>query len=269
MRSSNGSYKTAAYQEDLELCRRADQPWIAQSYSGLGIYHFLRGEWDEALEWVNKAVEAEPQGVFEGIDVSFLMLFEAYMGHQESALALFSERRHQLPEAGRVIGAGSSSLLCGAVEAMTVIRENEKAAALYPAVMKLIGLDNRILIQAFPWHLLETVAAIAATAGEDWQLAETHFETAMRQPAVYDDAGNVVERERPPNCTMLIFLGKVHLGQVEAQHLQVAHSGDMTVRHDDDELRQLLEDRVAGIAARIKPDVADSCANGDAPGAGL
>ena len=69
----------------------------------------------------------------------------------------------------------------GAVEAMAVIREHEKAAALYPAVMELIGLDNLIAFQAIPWHLLETVAAIAASAGEDWQLAETHFETAMRQ----------------------------------------------------------------------------------------
>ena len=100
-------------------------------------------------------------------------------------------------------------------------------------------------------------------------LKRRQYEMAMGCAAVYNDDGHVVERERPPNCTMLIFLGKVHLGQVEAQHLQVAHSGDMTVRHDDDELRQLLEDRVAGIAARIKPDVAEACANGDAPGAGL
>ena len=100
-------------------------------------------------------------------------------------------------------------------------------------------------------------------------LRRRQFETAMGCAAVYNGDGHVVERERPPNCTMLIFLGKVHLGQVEAQHLQVAHSGDMTVRHDDAELTQLLEDRVAGIAARIRPDVADACANGDAPGAGL
>ena len=38
-----------------------------------------------------------------------------------------------------------------------------------------------LLENSFPWHLVETVGGIAASAGENWEVAETHFETAMRQ----------------------------------------------------------------------------------------
>ena len=49
------------------------------------------------------------------------------------------------------------------------------------------------------------------------------------------------------NITMLIWLGKVRLGQKERQ--VVEHSGSVEV--DVDELRQRFADRIAGVASRL------------------
>ena len=49
------------------------------------------------------------------------------------------------------------------------------------------------------------------------------------------------------NVTMLIWLGKVRLGQKERQ--SVEHSGSVEV--DVDEIRERFAERIAGIASRI------------------
>ncbi len=63
------------------------------------------------------------------------------------------------------------------------------------------------------------------------------------------------------NVTMLIWLGKVRLGQKERQ--VVEHSGSVEV--DVDELRQRFADRIAGVASRLGTR-ADH--NGHDPGSG-
>lgn len=46
-------------------------------------------------------------------------------------------------------------------------------------------------------------------------LKRTQYRIAMGQNAQFDKAGNKIQKEREPNPTMLIWLGKIRLGQKE------------------------------------------------------
>ncbi len=64
-----------------------------------------------------------------------------------------------------------------AVESLAVIGERDKAAALYPVLTDMID-DGSALTWA---GLTQAYAGIAAAAGERWDEAERHFETALTQ----------------------------------------------------------------------------------------
>ena len=65
-------------------------------------------------------------------------------------------------------------------------------------------------------------------------LKRTQFKVAMGSPAVYDEDGNKLESETSPNPTMLIWLGKIRLGQREVQvHVNVSGM-------DSDDLRRIV-----------------------------
>ena len=65
-------------------------------------------------------------------------------------------------------------------------------------------------------------------------LKRTQFKVAMGSPAVYDEDGNKLQSETSPNPTMLIWLGKIRLGQKEVQaHVNVSGM-------DTDDLRRIV-----------------------------
>lgn len=53
-------------------------------------------------------------------------------------------------------------------------------------------------------------------------LKRKQFEVAMGSPAVFDEDGNQLEAESKPNPTMLIWLGKIRLGQKDTAEIAVA-----------------------------------------------
>ena len=63
------------------------------------------------------------------------------------------------------------------IEAAVLLGRREDAARLYPLTRKLIATGT---VLAWPW-LTERTAGIAAAAGRDWQAAERHFKTALKQ----------------------------------------------------------------------------------------
>jgi class 3 adenylate cyclase/tetratricopeptide (TPR) repeat protein len=175
---------------DLELCRSADMPWISHSYGFLGLADFWRGRWEKAAGAFQEAVKLEPLGPFAGGDWVLLFLLKAYAGDKEAALAMLDERRANLPRPGQANSDGAWSMLFGAVEGLTVLGERDEAAKLYPVVLEAI--DSGALIRWFTWGLLQTVAGIAAAAGGQWEKAEEHYRTALRQadelPVVMEQA---------------------------------------------------------------------------------
>ena len=79
-------------------------------------------------------------------------------------------------------------------------------------------------------------------------LKRTQFKVAMGSPAVYDLEGNKLQSETLPNPTMLIWLGKIRLGQREVQaHVNVTGM-------DADDLRRIVagDDPATVIADRAR-----------------
>jgi tetratricopeptide (TPR) repeat protein len=163
---------------DLELCRSTGMPWISNSYTMLGLADFWRGRWHEALEHFQEAVKLELPGFFAGIDWGWLFLWKAYAGDKDAALAMLEQRRDNLPRPGQPNTDGAWTMLIGVVEGLAVLAEREKAAKLYPLTLEAI--DTGALTGVFG-RLFQTVAGMAAAAGGQWEKAEEHYQTALRQ----------------------------------------------------------------------------------------
>jgi class 3 adenylate cyclase/tetratricopeptide (TPR) repeat protein len=164
---------------DLELCRSADMPWISTSYSYLGLVHFWRGRWREALASFQKAVRLAPPGFWAGGDWAFLFLFKAYAGERDAALAMLEQRRDNLPRPGQPNTLGAWTMLVAVVEGLAALGERDEAAKLYPLVLE--ALDTGALTRWADGRLLQSIAGMAAAAGKQWDKAERHYQAALRQ----------------------------------------------------------------------------------------
>ncbi|MEE9286423.1 MAG: AAA family ATPase [Dehalococcoidia bacterium] len=163
---------------DLELCRSAGMPWISQSYTFLGLAHFWRGRWQEALENSQEAAKLEPPGFFAGADWAFLFLSKAYSGDRDVALAMLRQKSGNLPRPGQANTVGAWMMLLPVVEGLAVLGERDEAAKLYPLALEAI--DTGALICPPGDRLLQTGAGMAAAAGGRWDAAEEHYRTALR-----------------------------------------------------------------------------------------
>ncbi|MEE8346410.1 MAG: tetratricopeptide repeat protein, partial [Dehalococcoidia bacterium] len=162
---------------DMELCRSIGIPLVSNSYAYLGTVDFWRGRWQEALKNHEEAARLEPPGMLAGADWAGLFLGKAYAGDREESLAMLDERRDNLPRPGQANTWGAWAMLMAVVEGLAVLRKLDEAAELYPLVI--YATATGVLL---PWlGLLETVAGIAAACGSQWEKAEEHYQTALRQ----------------------------------------------------------------------------------------
>jgi tetratricopeptide (TPR) repeat protein len=164
---------------ELELGRSIGFAWISNSHSFLGLAHFWRGRWQEALKSHQEAVRLEPAGFFAGADWAHLFMCKAYAGEKDAALVMLEQRRRNLPVRGRANTLGAWTMLLTVAEGLAVLGEGEEAAKLYPLVLEAI--DTGVLMQLGVLRLFQTVAGIAAAAGGQWDKAEEHYQTALRQ----------------------------------------------------------------------------------------
>jgi class 3 adenylate cyclase/tetratricopeptide (TPR) repeat protein len=164
---------------DLHLYRAAGIAWISHYYTYMGMAHFWRGRWQEALESFQDAVKLETPGFMAGADWGHLFLCNAYAGDKDAALAMLEQRRDNLPRAGEANTMGAWEMLLGVVEGLAVLGERDEAGKLYPLVLEII--DTGDFVRAFLYGLLQTVAGMAAAAGGQWDAAEEHYQTALRQ----------------------------------------------------------------------------------------
>jgi tetratricopeptide (TPR) repeat protein len=164
---------------DMELCQSAGIPWVSNSYVWIGMGHFWGGRWQEALESFQEAARLESPGVEAGANLGVLFQGKAYAGHRDAALAMLEERRADLPRPGQANTWGSWVMLFAVVEGLAVLEEREEAAKLYPVVLE--GIDTGCLIRWTDGRLFQTTAGIAAACGGQWEKAEEHYETALRQ----------------------------------------------------------------------------------------
>jgi tetratricopeptide (TPR) repeat protein len=174
----NGDFKAlqAFSVEDEELCRRAGMPWVSHAYTWRGLSHLWSGNVESALQQFERAVEQDPPDVWRGGDYGTLAMGLAYAGERERALAICREGLalerpdHPLP-VGQLM-----RLLCH-VETLAFLGEREAAASLATVAQE----ATRHMVMRLDIQPIDVTAGIATAAGAQWDKAEDHFQTALRQ----------------------------------------------------------------------------------------
>jgi len=171
-------------QSDLEFCRRIGSQFETDSLIFLGLTEFWRGNWESALAHFEEGVALEKLILTSGRTFApgsgnwiFAALCKAYAGMKDQSVEMFEAKRGDFPSAGRPNTLNAWTVLLGAVEAFAVMGEKKKSAELYPLVREAI--ETRAVVRYQDYRLLETVAGIAAAAGERWDDAEGHFRAAL------------------------------------------------------------------------------------------
>ncbi|HEY0397453.1 MAG TPA: hypothetical protein VGF00_03655, partial [Acidimicrobiia bacterium] len=142
---------------------------------------FLRGDWDEALRLAEQAVRHSPEHhSTSGPDWGCYLRVLAYCGRPAEVLAVLDGRRADLPQPGRPNGWGTWYVPAAAIEALSVIGERDRAAGFYPLVREFMATTG-VVLPCFCPYLIERIAGIGAAAGRQWDVAEQHFRTALRQ----------------------------------------------------------------------------------------
>ena len=142
----------------------------------LGGVSFCRGDWEEAVKITASFVQEYPENYMAGVLWGGLFVLQAYVG-REDALATFERRRETLPRPGQPPLLGSRLFAIQAVEGLAVLGERREAAALYFAAKD--SVDDGCLM--WGTGLTERRAGIAAACGEQWEVAEQHFEASLQQ----------------------------------------------------------------------------------------
>jgi hypothetical protein len=160
-------------------------------------------------EFLSPAVNTRTDG-YGGSFEGRLLLVLAYLRRDDEVVAVLDEDRFNLPQLGRPNGVMWWDAAAGAIEALSVIGERDRAAALYPLIREFMATTGVVMGVAAPAHLYERIAGIGATAGRQWDTAEQHFRTALRQaeelPSVIEAAETrrwyarmLLDRNAPPD----------------------------------------------------------------------
>ena len=161
----------------LEDWKRVGQlDWMAYLYLGTAL--FWQGRWQEAIDVFEEATNRDPWKAFEGWTSGALFWGKAYSGQHEDALRFWNEKKSDLPELGIAALQGRWGMTLFATEALAVLGERRQAHALYPFVMEVMAKGATVHPVG---GLVSGFAAISAAAGEQWDTAQGHFETALRE----------------------------------------------------------------------------------------
>jgi tetratricopeptide (TPR) repeat protein len=165
-------------QSDLEFCRAADMPYIAESHVFLSRAHFMLGRWEAAVDEAREAVRTEEEGtVLVGWHRGQLLRMLAYVGERDQALAMLDDPGLELPVVGQPAGRGPWFFLVSALEALWEVGEMERLAGLYPLALEAMGNGN--VVTDYMLELTDRFAGMAAAAGGAWSKAEGHFDRAI------------------------------------------------------------------------------------------
>jgi tetratricopeptide (TPR) repeat protein len=153
--------------------------WDLFSEIQLSLVDFLRGNWPRALFHAEASYGLEAETSIRGVGVGTLFRQRAYAGDHAGASALLHEKRAWLPRSGRHNTFGSWRMLALVIEGLVMVGEHSQARELYPLARELVDTGAVAL-----WPILRftnTIAGIAASAARQWEAAEEHFKTALRQ----------------------------------------------------------------------------------------
>ena len=174
MKGDLNKYERRA-QEGHEVFGRAG-PWAFIGVLQLATSHFLKGEWDEACRECDETLELAPPEMWVGWALGSRFVFQAYRGER----GWLDEWRARKPVVMRTDGVplgGDRWCALLAAQALALVGERNEAHELYPVITGLLG-DG---LKAVNFGVAETTAGVSAACGKQWEAAQQHFETALRQ----------------------------------------------------------------------------------------
>jgi class 3 adenylate cyclase/tetratricopeptide (TPR) repeat protein len=162
----------------LELGRNMGFPWLSSiGHTRIGLAAFWLGRWDDALWHFEEAARVEVRGPSGG-HVARLFLLHAYLGHRSTAIELIEQTQSNFPTLRRSNPERSWGLAAAAVEAFTVLGEDDRSAALCTTMMELA--ETGSLMRSWDYRLIATLEGMSAGCACDWNRAEAYFDEALR-----------------------------------------------------------------------------------------
>jgi tetratricopeptide (TPR) repeat protein len=171
------------FRQIVERCRSNVPHYTGQSLAQLSLTKFLGGNLPSALDYAREACSIKVPDYLGGFVVGMTFRPLAYTADRQRAMELLNGilLESKLPHEDRPNTFGSWACLVSVVEGLAMLGECEQTAKFYPLLCRL--LDTGMVI--FPWieRFPQTIAGVAAAAGRQWQQAEEHFRTALKQAA--------------------------------------------------------------------------------------
>ena len=147
--------------------------WAAMAAIG----KFLLGDWDGARADAARASQDFAGGSWwTGIFPAVELLIDAYAGTGDPA-EMFRLNYDRVPEPGEPTVAGDRLFGLVATEALAVIGDREACASLYAAALDTVEGGVTLWIPGLGQRYL----GISAACGEQWDVAERHFQIALEQ----------------------------------------------------------------------------------------
>ena len=162
----------------LEYALGAKLANAPSSYGLLALVRFLRGDL-EAADTSNRVAderEAATAPSLRGMAAAQFAVIRASVGDHTAFESL--GRDHRLPKLGQPNTLGAWTVLSAHVQAAYQLRRSEETRELYPLTLEALETGAVITRDLSLW---EAVAGMAAAAGEQWDVADGHFQTALRQ----------------------------------------------------------------------------------------
>ncbi|MDQ4125314.1 MAG: AAA family ATPase, partial [Actinomycetota bacterium] len=163
-------------ERDAALCRAAALPFEAYSTCLRAMGEWRLGNLDEAVRLVEEAAAEEPPSALWGFAQGLRFLLLAAAGRRDDALVRAKELEGYLPERGRAISNGASSILFYLIEGSALLGLSRETRDHYERVLAL--LDQGAVVR-FDGVSLEMLAGLAAAATGSDDLAVEHFERAL------------------------------------------------------------------------------------------
>ena len=167
----------AGFSHALQRAEVTGRPVLVEAgYRLVGTVQFLRGDWRSAEASLRRAVEVGNTPSVRGTATGQLTLVLACSGDTVAAVDALDGAA--LPSAGQPNALGTWAALSSAVQAGVELGRPEQVRELYPLTKE--ALDTGAVF-GHDFSMWEAVAGMAAAAGEQWDAADRHFNTALRQ----------------------------------------------------------------------------------------
>jgi tetratricopeptide (TPR) repeat protein len=175
MKTGDGVELEALGRDFMERFHQAG-PWRNYGLTLAGLGTFWQGDLDEALVLFDRAVEVLQDRTFSGWPRGWRFMLAAYAGRFD-ARSLYRALEPELFRPGGRSRPGNLTALHAAIQGLVILGDLEAAASHYPGAEESLGFGTVADFAA----LWQCSTGVAAACAEEWDAAEEHFATALRQ----------------------------------------------------------------------------------------